>query len=201
MQNIIIPFNRHQFKQLLQNDEDWGIALQGYTGEIKYHLPRHPLIEFAKNAEFVFLSNVSKEPLQKALLLFTDGSSNGRAVVYRENHPPIIKRVIEFSAQQAEITAVILALKFFPQAFNLYTDSKYVTGQFPAIETALLSGDSKILKQLQQLQSLIQNRKEKFFIGHIRRHTRLPGPLSLEKSYSRQIYERNNHECHRKSST
>ena len=85
MQNIIVPFNRQQFEQLLQNDEDWGIALQGYTGQIKYHLPRHPLIEFAKNAEFVFLSNVSKEPLQKALLLFTDGSSNGREVVYREN--------------------------------------------------------------------------------------------------------------------
>lgn len=104
---------------------------------------------------------------------------------------PIIKRVTEFSAQQAEITAVILALENFPQAFNLYTDSKYVTGLFPAIETALLSGDSKILKQLQQLQSLIQKRKEKFFIGHIRGHTGLPGPLSLGNSladkYTKEI--------------
>ena len=163
----------------MQNDEYWGITLQGYTGQFKYHLPRHPLIEFAKNAEFVFPSKVSKEPLQEALLLFTDGSSNGRAVVYRENHPPIIKRVIKFSAQQAEITAVILALENFPQAFNLYTDSKYVTGLFPAIETALLSGESKIIKQLLQLQTLIQSRKEKFFIRHIPGHMGLPVPLSL----------------------
>ena len=85
-------------------------------------------------------------------------------MVYRENHPPIIKRVAELSAQQVEIAAVILDLKNFPQAFNLYIDSKYVTGLFLAIETNLLSGDSKILKQLQQLKTLIQSRKEKIFI-------------------------------------
>lgn len=93
--------------------------------------------------------------------------------------PPIIKRVTEFSAQQAEITVVILALEKFPQAFNPYTDSKYVTGLFPAIETALLSGESKIIKQLLQLQTLIQSRKEKFFISHIPGHMGLPVPLSL----------------------
>lgn len=92
---------------------------------------------------------------------------------------PIIKRVTEFSAQQVEITVVILALENFPQAFNLYTDSKYVTGLFPAIETALLSGESKIIKQLLQLQTLIQSRKEKFFIRHIPGHMGLPVPLSL----------------------
>lgn len=42
MQNIIIPYSKQQFEQLLQNEEDWGIALQGYSGQIKYHLPRHP---------------------------------------------------------------------------------------------------------------------------------------------------------------
>lgn len=74
---------------------------------------------------------------------------------------------------------VILALEKFPQAFNPYTDSKYVTGLFPAIETALLSGESKIIKQLLQLQTLIQSRKEKFFISHIPGHMGLPVPLSL----------------------
>lgn len=77
---------------------------------------------------------------------------------------------------------VILALEDFPQAFNLYRDSKYATVLFPAIETALLSGDSKILKQTQQFQTLIQSRKEKHFIGYIRGHTGLSGLLSLGNS-------------------
>ena len=67
----------------MQNDEDWGITLQGYTGQIKYHLPRHPLNEFT--AEFIFPNEVPEDPLQEELFLFTDGSSNGREVVYREN--------------------------------------------------------------------------------------------------------------------
>ncbi|XP_012590442.1 PREDICTED: endogenous retrovirus group K member 5 Gag polyprotein-like, partial [Condylura cristata] len=30
------------------NNEDWIIALQGYAGQIKFHYPRHPVVEFAK---------------------------------------------------------------------------------------------------------------------------------------------------------
>lgn len=46
MQNIIIQYNRQQSEKLLQND-DWRIALQGYSGQITCNLHRHPLIEFS----------------------------------------------------------------------------------------------------------------------------------------------------------
>lgn len=42
-----------------------------------------------------------------------------------------------------------------------------------------MSGNSKIISFLLQLQNLIQSRKRKFVIGHIRGHTGLPGPLAL----------------------
>lgn len=165
--------------------------MQGYTRQIKYHLPRHPLIEFAKTTDFIFPNMISNIPLEKANLLFIDGPSNGTVVVYRESCFPIIKRDANISAQQAEIAAIILAFENFPQAFNLYTDSKYVVSLFPAIETALLSGDSKILHLLQQLQKLIENRKEKFYIGHIWRHSGLPSVLSfgnlMADAFTREI--------------
>lgn len=62
------------------------------------------------------------------------------------------------SAQQVEIIAVIMALEEFNEAFNLYTDSKYIVGLFPAIETALLAGNSVISPLLMKLQKLIQSR-------------------------------------------
>ena len=76
-----------------------------------------------------------------------------------------------------EIIAIITALEHIPEEFNLYTDSKYVVHLFPDIETALISGSSRIISLLLQLQNIIQSRK-KNFIGHIRGHTGLPGLLA-----------------------
>lgn len=71
-----------------------------------------------------------------------------------------------------------MAFQHFPQRFNLYTDSKYIVSLFPTIETALITGTTKIKKQLSNMQHLIHKKKEKFFIGHIRGHMSLPGPLT-----------------------
>lgn len=99
-------------------------------------------------------------------------------MVFVEGQKPLVEEGEQTSAQQAEIKAVILAFKTFPQKVNLYSDSKYVINLFPAIETALLSGNSTILPLLKRLQTLIHQRSKKFFIGHIRGHTNLPGPLA-----------------------
>ena len=60
---------------------------------------------------------------------------------------------------------MIMAFKEFNKAFNLYTDSKYIVGLFPAIETALLAENSVILPLLMKLQKLIQSRTYKFYVG------------------------------------
>ena len=179
MHNIIIPYNKKQFEILLTESEDWGIALQGFTGQIQYHYPKHPLIEFYKETEIIFPSRYLQQRLEAALCIFTDGSSNGKFAVYVQDHEPLVRQEKKnISAQQAEIKAVILAFQTYAEKFNLFTDSKFVVSLFPAIETALLSGNSRILPHLQILQKLIRERAEKFYIGHICGHSNLPGPLS-----------------------
>lgn len=53
----------------------------------------------------------------------------------------------------------------------------------------MLAGNSVILPLLMKLQKLIQSRTYKFYVGHIRGHTKLPGPLAqgngLADSYTR----------------
>lgn len=175
---IVTPYKKDQVDHLLQNNDDWLLALEGFIGQVGYHYPKHPIIEFAKSVELICSLYYTPSPIAQALVVFTDGSSKGRAAVYTVTHGAYWKDIPQASAQQAEINAVILAFETFPQPFNLYTDSKYVANLFPAIETALLSGKSPILPLLQQLQMVIQQRKEKFYIGHIRGHSGLPGPLA-----------------------
>lgn len=155
---IVTPYNKRQVDFLMQNNEDWVLALQGYIGQIKYHYPRHPLIKFSKNVEFIFPTCFSHEPLITASNVFTDGSSSGRAAVYAPNYGYWVQEGPPTSAQQTKIRAVLLALTKISQPFNLYTDSKYVVNLFPAIETATLSGKSPILILLQNLQELLQKK-------------------------------------------
>lgn len=70
------------------------------------------------------------EPISDALLVFTDGSSNGTSAVYIKDKPVIIKRRKGISTQQVGIIAVIAALEHITEKFNIYTDPKYVVCYF-----------------------------------------------------------------------
>lgn len=133
---------------MIQHNKDWILSLQGFVGQILYHFPRHPLMEFAKHMEFIFPIRVSSEPLDGTLYIFTDSSSSGRAIVFTYEDVMHIKTKIKSSAQQTEIRAIILTFKKFPQTFNLYSDSKYIITLFPAMKTTLLSGRSPIFPLL-----------------------------------------------------
>lgn len=184
---IIVPYSKAQHEYLMQTSVDWTLALQNYIGDIKHHYPRHPLIEFVKRVPLIFPSIISLTPLEGAVCIFTDGSSNGTAAVYSSSAQPLQKATGEKSAQRAEIHAVILALESFPQPCNLYTDSCYIANLFPSLETALLSGSSTILPLLQQLQQAVQSRENPLFVGHIRGHTKLPGPLAFGNSMADRL--------------
>ncbi|KAL6031583.1 hypothetical protein STEG23_035109 [Scotinomys teguina] len=84
------------------------------------------------------------------------------------------------SAQQAEVTALVIALQNFQhQLLNIYTDSLYVANIVSELEISPYIGhQSKVAAALQQLQALIWARKESVFVGHIRGHSNLPGPLA-----------------------
>lgn len=80
--------------------------MQGYAGQILYHYPRHPLIEFVKSTAIIFPRNFSHEPLLGAMVIFTDGSSNGRSVVYAEGYEPWVEVGEQTSTHRQELRHV-----------------------------------------------------------------------------------------------
>ncbi len=73
-----------------------------------------------------------------------------------------------------------MALKLFNSiSLNVYTDSLYVANLALVIETAPYIGrQSTIMEQLQTVQLLVWARRDPLFIGHVRGHSELPGPLA-----------------------
>ena len=75
------------------------------------------------------------------------------------------------------------------RTFNFLTDSQYIVGLFPHIETAsIMENKTTIFSSLSDLQKEIKHRYKKSFVGHIRAHSGLPGPLyegnALADAYS-----------------
>ena len=106
-----------------------------------------------------------------------------------QGEPPIIKYEKGISAQRAEIIAMILAFEKVKEPFNLYTDSRYVAGLFPAIETTMISIRTEINDLLNKLKELAQKRKFKYHMAHIRGHTKLPWPLAQGNAIADSIHE------------
>ena len=142
-----------------------------------HHLPSQVLLNFISRHPVIFPVRCKQSPIPNAQIVFTDGSADGKASIVTKNHQKVLKTQ-ETSAQRAEITTVIKAFAMFADAeFNLYSDSQYIVRLFPHIETAVLpENKTTIFHLLTKLQQQIWKRKKIFFIGHIRAHSRLPGP-------------------------
>lgn len=97
--SVILPYNKEQTNQLLQFNEDWQIAICTFTGQLLYHLPKNPVLQFLNVHPFVFPSKYSHSPVSPpATLVFTDGSSNGTAVTLIDSGPHV-QETSETSAQ------------------------------------------------------------------------------------------------------
>ena len=117
--NIVIPFNNDQLQFLLQNSDDWQVALIDFRGQILFHLPSSSFLHFLKTHSVIFLRKFYIQPLEGAILVFTDGSSNGKAVtiINRKSHVQVTE---EKSAHKAELRAVIWAFQHLrDNTFNL----------------------------------------------------------------------------------
>lgn len=84
------------------------------------------------------------------------------------------------STQLVELYVVAAVFKtFFDKLFNLYTDSAYMAYSVPLLETvAFIKPSTEAVSLFLQIQEAIRSRSHPFFIGHLRPHTGLPGPLS-----------------------
>ena len=176
--NIVIPFNKDQLQFLLQNSDDWQVALIDFRGQILFHLPSSPLLHFLKTHPVIFLKKFSIQPLERTILLFTDGSSNGKAVtiIIGKSHVQVTE---ETSAKRAESRAVIWGFQHVRDCtFNLLTASRYIVELFPHIETANIpENKTTIFSLLFDSQKEIKHRDKKYFVGHSGAHSSLPGPL------------------------
>jgi hypothetical protein len=109
---------------------------------------------------------------------YIDGSSSGKGGI---DGPDLQKntQTTYSSAQQVELAVLIyLFQKITAKPLNIFSDSAYVVGLFPAIETSLISTTHKVTRTLlSTLQHLIQTHNYPFYITHIRAHSNLPCPL------------------------
>ena len=149
-----------------------------FRGQILLHLASSPLLHFLKTHPVIFLKKFSIQPLEGAILVLTDGSSNCKAVtiIDGKSHVQVTEETL---AQRAELRSVIWAFQHLrDHTFNLLTDSRYIVGLFPHIETATIpENKTTIFSLLFDLQKEIKHRDKKYFVGHIRAHSGLPGPL------------------------
>lgn len=137
----------------MQNTEAWPIALASHRGHIDNHYPPNKLLDFANRHEFIFPIKTSHKPLPNALLVFTDGSSNGTAAYVVGNSVTRFHAQCS-SAQLVELHAVIAVFATFPnQTLNIYTDSAYIAQSVPLLETVghikTASTASDLFRQLQ----------------------------------------------------
>ena len=134
-----------------------------FRGQILFHLPSSPLLHFLKTHPVIFPQKISIQPLKGTILVFTDGSSNGKAVtiINRKFHVQVTK---ETSAQRAELRTVIWAFQHLrDHTFNLLTDSRYIVGSFPHIETANIPKNKTIIVSLLfDLQKEMKHREKIF---------------------------------------
>lgn len=69
---------------------------------------------------------------------------------------------------------------FTSKDFTLYTDSQYIYNALQVLEIVpyIENSNEQVKILFQQIQEAIQHRKLPCFVGHIRAHSSLPGPLA-----------------------
>ncbi|RMC04059.1 hypothetical protein DUI87_19396 [Hirundo rustica rustica] len=177
---IILPVQREEFDWSYANNVSLQSALEGFSGQITYHLPSHKLLQVAKNTPFSLRPKNSQEPVQGPTV-FTDGSGKtGKAIVTWQDGSEwqVLEGHEDESAQLVELKAAVMAFETFSQEpFNLITDSAYVADIAQQLGCSVLKEVSNpaLFDLLKALWCAIQARVHPYYVLHVRSHTNLPG--------------------------
>lgn len=79
--SIILPYTALELEWLLNMYDSFTMALASYAGTIRHHLPNDKLLHFMASTPHIIQHLTSSKPIPGAITLFTDGSSNGRAML------------------------------------------------------------------------------------------------------------------------
>ncbi|KAL2310933.1 hypothetical protein Nmel_002617, partial [Mimus melanotis] len=126
---LMLPVEWEFFEGTFINSISLQSALQDFTGQIVYHLPRHKLLHVAKTFKLSLRPKNIRVPVQGPTV-FTDGSGKtGKAIVTWKDESgwQMLESHETGSAQIIELKAVTMAFQRFSQVpLNLVTDSAYV---------------------------------------------------------------------------
>ncbi|RMC04374.1 hypothetical protein DUI87_19195 [Hirundo rustica rustica] len=176
---IILPVQREEFDWSYANNVVLQSALEGFSGQITYHLPSHKLLQVAKNTQFSLRPKNSQESVQGPTI-FTDGSGKtGKAIVTWQDGSEwqVLEGHEDGSAQLVELKAAVMAFeKFSQEPFNLITDSAYVADIAQQLGCSVLKEVSNpaLFNLLKALWCAIQARVHPYYVLHVRSHTNLP---------------------------
>lgn len=116
----------------------------------------------------------------QGVIVFFDGSSNGKAAIFSETDQQIIQ-INCTSAQRAELVAVLTTLKIFTESLNIVSDSTYVVHTVQNSETASLSYNSNLSNFFNQLQQLVGDHQHHFFNHTYSRSYRFTGTIDAQQ--------------------
>lgn len=149
-----------------------------FVGNIHPQFPQRPVLRFFTKHSWVKPEVTKAEPISSADTYFTDANKDLMAGYTG----PSTKtwRPKTHSVQQAKLDAVIQLLEDVPVPSNTVSDSQYAVRVTSIIETISLSGhrSSPVEQLFITLQAIVRARDNPFFIGHLRSHSQLPGPIS-----------------------
>ena len=177
---VIQPYDKTNLEWLALHHPEWAVLTCSYRGDFDTQLPSDKLIQFFTYTPFIFLNNTKLEPIPDAWTVFIDGSKNGKAAYVLDGTAVIIDTPF-LSAQLVELYAALTVLQRFEHCpVNIYSDSRYVVGALQKLEMVpTIQPQMPTFDMFCKIQKLIRQRDHPFFIGHIRAHTDLPGPLAL----------------------
>ncbi|KAL6054723.1 hypothetical protein STEG23_026561 [Scotinomys teguina] len=178
-QLLIQPYTPKQIHILAATVGEWAVLVCSFSGVLDNHYPKDNLLLFIIHHPVIFPKVTAMEPLKGAIEIYTDGSKSGVGAYVLQGQDPVQFRFQPNTPQIVECQIVYEVFKRFHEPFNLFSDSHYVVNVVRGLETsAFIKESSPVHDILWDICVLIRNRTAPFFIGHIRAHTLLPGPMT-----------------------
>lgn len=185
---LVQPYTPAQIQVLGATVDEWAILLCAYSGKIDNHYPKDSLLWFVMHYPVIFPKITSKKPLVRAKDIYTDGSRNGCGAYVVQEEDPVTFQFEPGAPQIVECRIVCQVFKAFSEPFNLISNSHYVVNAVKGLEIA---ADIKIKSPVSHFLSEVCNFiwwwTTPFYIGHIRAHTMLPGPMGANNDLADRV--------------
>lgn len=177
---LIVPYTQMQIETLAGTTNVWPIVLTAFSGVIDNHLPADKLLTFVQRNLVYFPKLTKSKPIPAATTIYTDGSKTGRGAYATTDSEPVILHFRPNAPQVVECLVVLTVFRTFSdEPINIISDSQYVVNAVRSLEVvAHIQSHSTVAPIFRQIQQAILVRRMPFFIGHIRAHSGLPGPMS-----------------------